>query len=108
MTTGPNAVSCELDVGLPGVPTIAYCLVEPPTVPLANAICVTLSPSGSFTGRRGLPCAANAPEHTPTLRLGRSISLGPFRCTALRAGVRCTAALGRGFLLGAHGVKPVE
>jgi hypothetical protein len=55
----------------------------------------------------------NAGERTPTLAFGRSVTVGAFRCTMLRAGVRCIVLpSGKGFLLtrtkltGVGGAKP--
>ena len=107
-TPGPNGSSCEIDVAVPGLPTSTWCIVEPPKVPASKAIGVTLRENGDLGICRGGQCVGNAPERTPTLRYGRSISVGPFRCTSLRAGVRCVVTkLGRGFMLGAHSVKRV-
>ena len=100
-TQGPNGASCELDVAVARLPTVASCLVGPPKVSEPNAMRVELAPSGKMTLCRGLRCIGNAPAGTHTLAYGRSITLGPFRCTSLRSGVRCVVAkLGRGFLLG--------
>ena len=53
----------------------------------------------------GQKCVGNPPEDARTLRYGHSISVGPFRCTALRRGVHCVVKkLGYGFLLSAHHV----
>jgi hypothetical protein len=42
------------------------------------------------------------------LAVGRSIELGPFRCTSLRAGVRCVVTkLGHGFTLSTRGVTRI-
>jgi hypothetical protein len=55
----------------------------------------------------------NAGERASTLAFGRHVTVGAFRCTMLRAGVRCTLlAGGKGFLLtrtkltGVGGAKP--
>ena len=105
-TPGPNGASCELDLRRPL--TEADCLVGPPQRPAAKAIAVTMSPSGRLTLCRGLRCVGNAPTGTPTIPYGSHVELGPFRCTSLRAGVRCiVTTLGRGFQLGAHGVTRI-
>jgi hypothetical protein len=107
-TPGPNGASCEVDVGIRGLPNAASCLIGPPKLSAAHAISVTLFPSGTVRVCHGLRCIGNAPEHTPTLLYGRSVSLGPFRCTSLRSGVRCLVVkLERGFLLGRHGVRRI-
>lgn len=41
----------------------------------------------------------NAGDRTPTFAPGRRVTVGPFRCTVQRSGVRCVvSASGRGFL----------
>jgi hypothetical protein len=41
----------------------------------------------------------NAGENTPTFRVGRKVTVGPFRCAVRREGVRCVViASGKGFL----------
>jgi hypothetical protein len=107
-TPGPNGASCEIDVGVPGLSAQAWCVVGPPHLPARNAIGVALTAAGAVKVCHGLRCVGNAPDKTPTLRYGRSIGLGPFRCTSLRQGVRCIATkLGHGFLLGSHGLTRV-
>ena len=107
-TPGPNRASCEMDVGRPGIPTEVWCVVGPPQIPAGKAVGVTLLATGKLRVCHGVACLGNAPEHTPTLRYGRSVELGPFRCTSLRTGVRCLVTrLGRGFMLGARGVSRV-
>jgi hypothetical protein len=107
-TPGANRASCELDVARPGLPTEVWCVVGPPQVSARKALGVALLPTGKLRECHGVACLGNAPEHTPTLSYGRSVELGPFRCTSLRSGVRCTVTrLGRGFLLGARGVTRV-
>ena len=107
-TPGPNRASCEIDAGVRGIPDSAWCLVGPPQVTVRNAVGVELTPSGKLHVCHGLRCIGNAPINTPTLRFGRSIELGPFRCTSLSTGVRCVVKkLGHGFLLGAHGLTRV-
>ena len=50
---------------------------------------------------RGLRCMSNAPDGATVLKLGASISAGPFRCAVLSKGVRCLVpSLGHGFLIG--------
>jgi len=107
-TPGANGASCELDFGRPGIPNQAWCVVGPPQVKENKAVGVGLSPAGKLHACRGVSCLGNAPEHTPTLAYGKSVSLGPFRCTSLKTGVRCVVARsGHGFLLGAHGYTRV-
>jgi len=101
-TPGPNGASCEIDVGVPGLPTQAWCVVGPPHLAARKAIGVALTVAGAVKVCHGLRCVGNAPDRTPTLRYGRSIGLGPFRCASLRQGVRCIVAL-----LGSHGLTRV-
>ena len=104
----PVKASCELDVGVPGLPDGAHCLVGPPQVAEHAAVSVDLSASGKVGICRGLRCIGNAPEHTPTIGAGKSVTLGPFECTSLRTGVRCVVTrLGHGFVLGLHGAERV-
>jgi hypothetical protein len=105
VTPGPNGASCEIDVIVPNLPKRTWCVVEPPKVKASKAIGATLTPSGYLVICHGLKCVGNAPEQTRTLRYGHSISVGPFRCTALRRGVHCVVKkLGYGFLLSADRV----
>jgi hypothetical protein len=107
-TRGPNGASCEIDVAVRGLPAQAWCVVGPPHVQAAKAVGVTLTASGDLKTCHGVRCLGNAPEKTPTLSYGRSTTLGPFRCTSLRAGVRCVVThRGRGFVLSAHGIKRI-
>src|SRR4051794_19815891 len=85
----PDAVECELGLNRTGLhpPTYAFCLAYRPGRPYRTAL---------------------APDNTQRLATGRSIALGPFRCTSLRVGVRCLVTeLGRGFKLNAHGVTRI-
>src|SRR4051794_8523867 len=50
---------------------------------------VTLAPDGSVRICRGERCLGNGPENAFTLRYGRSIRVGPFRCSSARSGIRC-------------------
>jgi hypothetical protein len=65
-----------------------------------------MNASGKLTICHG--CMGNEPEDTQMLAVGRSIELGPFRCTSLRAGVRCVVTkLGHGFTLSTRGVTRI-
>ena len=47
-------------------------------------------------------------EGIPSFRPGRHVRVGPFACTVLKTGVRCTvAATGRGFRISPTAVVPV-
>src|SRR5215213_9501208 len=59
---------------------------------------VTLRESGRMRVCTGNACLGNGPENAFTLRYGRSVSVGPFRCTSLVNGMRCVVAgSGHGF-----------
>jgi hypothetical protein len=90
-----------MDVGLPGLAARVWCLGPVRSLAEAHrALAVTLPASGRVKVCHGPGCVANAPDREPKLRYGRSISLGPFRCTSLRTGVRCVVKkLDHGFLL---------
>jgi hypothetical protein len=104
-TPGPNGASCEIDVGTPGLAPSVWCVIEPPQLAARKAVAVRLALTGVVTTCSGLRCVGNAPEHTKTLAYGRSIRVGAFRCTSLKAGVRCLVAqVGRGFQLSRSGV----
>jgi hypothetical protein len=108
LTKGPNGASCEIDVAVSGLPTSTWCAVGPPQLALSKALGVRLSATGRLEVCHGGSCVGNAPTGATTLRYGQSISLGPFRCTSLRQGVRCIVTKrGHGFVLGARGVARV-
>ena len=99
----PGGTECELDSQMRTIGTVAYCFVGP-----KHPISVTMSPKGTLKVCRGLQCMGNPPEHTPRLPAGRSVVVGPFRCTTLHTGVRCIVTkLGRGFALGTAGLQRV-
>lgn len=104
-TPGAHGASCEIDVYSPVLPTSAFCVMERGlTVKTeSRAICVTLRPSGRIVAERGGRCVGNPPFPNPTVQYGHSVSLGPFRCTSLPAGVLCVViTTGRGFFLTPH------
>jgi hypothetical protein len=56
--------------------------------------------------RTGGVCLGNEPNDAFTLRYGRSVRLGPFRCTSLRVGMRCVfVRTGHGFLISRESLK---
>jgi hypothetical protein len=74
--------------------TYAYCqtFVRPRSV--------KLSASGRMHVCTGTGCLGNGPENAYTLRYGRSVRLGPFRCTSLVSGMRCVVVrTGHGFVI---------
>lgn len=106
-TSAPLRASCELDVGMAGLPSGVICLVlakDP-----ARIVSATLSANGAVHVCHGVACAANPPKHEPVLASGHSLALGPFRCSSLAGGaVRCAVAkTGKGFVLRATGVRRV-
>lgn len=108
LTKGPNGARCEIDVAVSGLPTSTWCAVGPPHLAFWKAIGVRLSATGQLKVCHGGSCVGSAPTDAMTLRYGQSISLGPFRCTWLRQGVRCIVTKrGHGFVLGARGVARV-
>jgi len=93
--------------GIPGLPTEVECLVfpAPHSVPPQKVGTATLDASGRVKICRGQRCLGNPDARRP-LRLGKSVAIGPFRCTSLRSGVRCVVTkTGRGFVFTARGVK---
>jgi hypothetical protein len=106
-----RSVSCELGLDRHGSSPVDYvfCLAYRLGSPYRTAVAVRLSGSAGLTVCHGLPCIGNTPRHVPTLPVGHSIRLGPFRCTSRRRGVRCTVTrLGRGFELSAAGLRRVR
>lgn len=92
-------ISCEVKAG-PTVGTYASCFTQRPPR------CVNLKPSGQMSVQRGLICIGNPPEGAFTLQYGRSIRVGPFRCTSRRDGMRCVVVrTGHGFLISREAVK---
>jgi hypothetical protein len=81
--------------------TYAYCQTFRP---LQTA---TLRRNGHTTAcTRGACPVGNGPENARTLAYGRSIVVGPFRCSSSRLGVRCVLrASGHGFAIARAGVK---
>jgi hypothetical protein len=73
----------------------------------------TLKVSGRVTicrdrGSRNRCNIGNPGEGTTTLRYGRQITVGRFRCLSRRSGVRCTViSLGKGFLINRDAIKRV-
>ena len=74
----------------------------------AYAYCQTFTPlrsvkltvSGAFTVCDGVRCVGNGPTSSFTLAYGRSVNVGPFRCTSLLSGMKCVVVrTGRGFVI---------
>jgi hypothetical protein len=106
---GPRAMNCELAAD-PQRHSHAYlsCGANRPRRPWRRYIEVTMNQSGTpLMTCPGVGCRNSGP--VPTLPPGRSIELGPFRCTSLSGGaVRCVAvATGHGFRMSVRGFKPL-
>ena len=93
-------IECEVSSGSPRG-KYAYCQTFKP---LAN---VTLKPNGHTHACYSGTCSVgNGPENAFTLRYGKSVTVGAFRCTSKRAGMRCVATKVRlGFLISRRGIK---
>ena len=57
---------------------------------------VSMGPSGVLKICRGDRCLSNGPEGTVTLAYGKSRTVGRFRCTSLRSGMRCIVVAAEG------------
>jgi hypothetical protein len=91
-------IECEVGVARPGLGTYAFCAT------LRPARCVTLKVSGRMRVRQN--CFGNGPENAFTLRYGRSVRVGPFRCTSRTNGMECLVVRnGHGFLISRERVK---
>jgi hypothetical protein len=56
----------------------------------------------------GVHCLGNGPTNATMLAYGRSVVVGPFRCTSLTSGMRCVVrSSGHGFVLSRAGVKRI-
>lgn len=99
-TPGPNSVGCDMGVGV-GLPerNFVYCLQYNYPKPERTAVTVNMNRSGHLTVCHGARCIGNMDaRHVRRLRVGETVRLGPFRCTALEAGVACrTARTSTGF-----------
>jgi hypothetical protein len=69
---------------------------------------VTMAAAGTYKVCNGVRCVGNGPTGQFTLAYGRSVNVGPFRCTSLLAGMQCIVIrTGHGFVIGRSGVKRV-
>ncbi len=99
---GTANLDCELAAGVPGLGTFVYCLSAPTP---SKAVSVQMSAAGKLQICRGLKCMSNPPDGEAMLRQGQSVTAGPFRCTAVKNGIRCLVTkLGHGFLIGPQGL----
>jgi hypothetical protein len=70
---------------------------------------VTMSPDAKLNICRGAVCFRDFDGLTPTLAYGKQKSVGRFRCSSLRAGVKCVViSSARGFLINASGVAKIR
>ena len=97
-------ISCSITQGKP-LGTNASCIMfHPPQT-------ATLYPDSHVVAcygtRGGAACLSNPDAgFLPTLAYGRSVVLGPFRCTSLRKGMRCVVVRARhGFLINRSGIS---
>jgi hypothetical protein len=94
-------LSCEMDYR-PGA-RITFCQ----SLKLPHA--ATMNRLGGVHVCRGERCLGNPPENTSVLPYGRSVTVGPFRCTSLTSGVRCVVIeLRKGFLIDRVGVARIR
>jgi len=94
-------ISCELDL-FSATNELAYCqTLSPP----ASA---TLAADGHLRECLGMTCLGNPPDGDRKLAYGDSVALGPFRCSSLTTGVRCTVMRSQhGFLISRSGIVRV-
>jgi hypothetical protein len=101
VATAPG-VNCEMSAA-----TVFCENVKPPrndTARLAADGALRVCRSTSAGGANGC-LTGNPGEGTPRYGAGRSVTLGPFRCTVIAAGVRCVVrASGKGFAMTATDV----
>jgi hypothetical protein len=92
-------IQCQVSTGAT-YGTAAFCQTFTP------ARSVTLHRSGKLKTCRGVKCLGNGPEDATTLKYGKSIAVGPLRCTSLERGMRgVVVRTGRGFELSKHGIR---
>jgi hypothetical protein len=99
---GTRNLDCEVAAAVPGLGTFVYCLSAPTP---ATAVSVQMSAAGKLNICHGTKCMSNPPDNVTMLRQGQTVKAGPFRCTAVKTGIRCLVMkLGHGFLIGPHGL----
>jgi len=104
---GPAAMNCGMALNQQSRPhAYVTCGANRPRRPWRNYIKLTMNRSGRLSTCRG--CISNS-DPVPTLRAGRSIKLGPFRCTSLaRGAVRCVVVgTGHGFRMNVRGFRRI-
>jgi len=86
-------IACEVSVGLPRG-TYALCTTDKPP---QRAV---LKANGHTSVCVRIHCLSNMPVNSLKLAYGKSVRLGPFRCTSRSDGMRCIVVrTGRGFLI---------
>ena len=101
-----GTTSCQISPGGPG-PHI-YCQTLPAVLgqgPPPQS--VSMDADGMLTPCTGVACVGNAATGTPTLALGRNLSVGPFTCLSTAIEISCTVASGRGFVVSDTAITPV-
>jgi hypothetical protein len=90
-TPGPNSVGCDMGIGVDTPQrNFVYCLQYNYQKPKRTAVTVNMSASGHLKICHGGGCISNMDaRHVRRLRVDGKVRLGPFRCTALKAGVAC-------------------
>ena len=70
---------------------------------------VRMGLKGGLRMCRGTRCLGNPPPDMRKLPYGRTVTVGRFRCTSLRAGIRChVRSTGWGFLVDREGVRKLR
>ncbi len=96
----PNGkISCQLSSGAP-LGTLAYCQTFKP------ASSVKLHRNGFAQICKGAACLGNPPDNATTLKVGKSVTVGPFICRSVTTGVLCyVVKSGKGFEVTSKGIK---
>ena len=95
-------IECQVTAADPAIGTAAYCQTGTP------ALHVVMHPNGRLDLCHGVQCLGNGPVNATTLAYGKSVVVGPFRCTSLRIGMRCVVrSTAHGFLLSRAGLQRI-
>jgi hypothetical protein len=93
-------IQCEVGANRLQLGTYAFCATVKP------ARCVRMTGNGRMRVKSGLSCQDDAPETSFTLAYGKSVRVGPFRCTSRQDGMRCVIVVtGHGFVISRERVK---
>jgi hypothetical protein len=70
---------------------------------------VTMNAAGAFQTCYGAASCelGNPAADTPVLDFGSATGGGPFQCLSTRAGMKCTVAGQKGFIISRSGIQPV-